>query len=140
MAFDLTNTLWNYNQENFQNVNVHKSLPNAPTNQAFNIPMGNSGKTYQAPVVYPQSEMPNAIFRHQPVYDTTLDPALAHENILNQQKLVGQDPRTNITGENVDFAKRIANMDIQINKMSIYPILGIAGIFLGAILIARMVK
>ena len=50
MAFDLNNTLWNYNHENFQNVNVHKSLPNAPTNQAFNIPMGNSGKTYQAPV------------------------------------------------------------------------------------------
>ena len=49
MAFDLNNTLWNYNKENFQNVNVHKSLPNAPTNQAFNIPMGNSGKTYQAP-------------------------------------------------------------------------------------------
>ena len=139
MPFDLNNKLWNYNKENFQNVNVHKSLPKAPTNQAFNIPMGNSGKTYQAPVVYPNSERVNCIVRQQPLYNETTDPTQIHEEIINADKLAGHDARASL-GKDISFERRIANMDIQFNKQPIYPIIAIAGLFIGALFLARMVK
>lgn len=140
MPFDLNNTLWNYEQPKFQNVNIHKSLPDVPTNKAFNLPMGNSGKLYQAPVVYPNTNPKNAEYREQPLYNETMNPTLAHENALNESHLARHDARVNITGANVPFQKRIANMDIQFNPSPIYPMIAVAGLFGIAIILARMVK
>ncbi len=140
MPFDLLNPLWSFEPEKFQNVNVHKSLPDAPTNRAFNIPMGNSGKLYRESIAYPDTHPKNAIYRQQPLFNKTLDPTAQNENNINKQGIARVDPRTNITGKDVNFARRIANMDIQRNSVPIYPLIAMMGIFIGALILVRKVK
>ena len=133
MAFAVNNTLWNWNEPMFTNLEIRKSYPQEISQGSYQLGRQKQKQFHlQQQVISMGIPAQNAepAYRQQTLYGQPVFETEMNEEIINKSIFNTPDPRQNKTGEHISYDNRVANMDIQApvpNNTGMLVLIGLFG-------------
>ena len=133
MAFAVNNTLWNWNEPMFTNLEIRKSYPQEISQGSYQLGRQKQKQFHLQQQVIPlgiPAESAEPAYRQQTLYGQPVFETEMNEEIINKSRFNTPDPRQNKTGEHISYDNRVANMDIQApvpNNTGMLVLIGLFG-------------